>query len=449
MKATLESEINPTPVTTPTSRNIFWFYRPLALSWIFMAVESPICVGLLARKPDAESNIAAYFIMGAIALWIESPVIDLLATSTTLTKGQNSYAALSRFALLVMAFVTLVHAAVAFSPIYDLVATKWMGLEPKVASAARLGLQIMTPWSAFIGWRRYLQGILIRFGRTQFVGRGTFVRMSMIVLVGVSLTFLTSLPGIVVVAIALVCSVGSEAAYAHWVSRDVIRQHLTGADDDPVSLKRLATFHWPLTITTLLTLISIPLVAKTLSHAPSSTMIIAAWQVALTLLWLMRTIVYALPEVVISLFQDEDGERRLFRFSLTVGLCSTGTLLFLALTRLDVWFFANILRTESNLLAPAHLAFIFGAFLPLMGAWQCFYRGMLTAHHQTPARLWAIIVGTLTLVTILELTIQFKLAGISSAALAMNLGMAVELLTLGLFWRSFRRSRQEPALQAI
>jgi hypothetical protein len=61
-------------------RHILKFYLPLALSWIFMAIESPIALSVISRMSNAEINAAAFQPLMALALLIESPVIDLLKT---------------------------------------------------------------------------------------------------------------------------------------------------------------------------------------------------------------------------------------------------------------------------------------------------------------------------------------------------------------------------------
>ncbi len=86
------------------------FYSPLAISWLFMGLEGPICEGVINRLRQPEINAAAWPILMAIAIWIESPVIDLLSTSTTLAKDHQRYELISRFVWYLMAWVTVAHA---------------------------------------------------------------------------------------------------------------------------------------------------------------------------------------------------------------------------------------------------------------------------------------------------------------------------------------------------
>ena len=59
----------------------------------------------------------------------------------------------------------------------------------------------------------------------------------------------------------------------------------------------------------MVTMLGIPVVSAALSRSPNSVVQLAGYQVAFTLVWLMRTTIYALPEVVIPL--DAHGLARL------------------------------------------------------------------------------------------------------------------------------------------
>ncbi len=95
-----------------------------------MSVEGPLSVALISRLPGAEVSTAAFQIMMGLALWLESPIIDLLSTSTTLAKSRQNYVQLSRFVWWLIATVTIAHALVAFTPLYWIVTRQIMGVPP-------------------------------------------------------------------------------------------------------------------------------------------------------------------------------------------------------------------------------------------------------------------------------------------------------------------------------
>lgn len=412
-----------------------------------MAVESPISVAIISRLPNARIDTAAFLVLMSVSLWIESPVIDLLATSTTLALDGARLLLLRRFTLWLMLLSCAVHALVALTPLFDWLAYRVLGLDATVGEALRVPLAIMIPWSACIGWRRFLQGVLIRHHRTRVISVGTALRVATITIVGFSLAAAGTLPGVQIVAIGLVASVFVEAVFVHWVSRDTLRAIGAGAESEgsapPLSLRRLVAFHAPLTATTLVLLSASPIVSAALARAPDAILAMAGYQVSLTLLWMLRTIVFALPEVVITLYRDAESARMLRRFCILVGGWCTAAMLVVTLTGFDRWFFVRVLATDEPTAATAHIALLVSALLPLIGALQSYVRGVLTVHHMTVARLSAVAVGLVTLGLALWIGVVAEWPGVISAAIAVTVSLAAELWVLVLAWR--RRPKLLPA----
>lgn len=416
---------------------IFQFFAPLALSWIFMSVEGPLSVALISRLPNAEVSTAAFQIMMGLALWIESPIIDLLSTSTTLAKTRQNYVQLSRFTWWLIATVTVLHAVIAFTPAYWFVTRQLMGVPGAVAAQGRIGLAAMVPWAGLIGWRRYLQGILIRNGRTKLIGLGTAVRVATMFASAFLLYWTVHLPSIEIAGIALVCAVGAEALFAHWASRETVRQQFTSDEPgEPISMSKLRRFHLPLTATTMVMMLGSPVISSALSHTPNKVAQLAGYQVAATLIWLMRTTVFALPEVVITLYRDDRSAAALRSFCIRLGIVTSCTMAVIWLTGADELFFRYVLGAKASLLPLAHVAFIAALFLPFVGACQSYVRGMLTAHHLTVSRLLAVSVSMITLVVTLTIAHFLGLDGVVAVGICPTLALLAELGVLVAAWRS-------------
>jgi hypothetical protein len=420
-----------------TSRRILRFFYPLALSWLFMALEGPVSVSMISRLAEPKINTAAFLVLMSLSLWIESPVIDLLSTSTTLAKSRQSYLQIRRFVFYVMVWVTVLHAAIVLTPIYDLVTHNLLRLPEAVRQAARPALAIMIPWSACIGWRRYLQGILIRYGQTRWVGAGTFVRMAVMSVSAISLALTVRISSVEIAAIALMASVAAEAAFAHWASRPVLRAHFLKDNDEPeLSMRRLCQFHFPLTLTTMVMFIAQPMVSAALAQSPDKVLAMASWQVAFTVMWMLRAAVYALPEVVITLAKDAQSQEAMRKFCLRTGLYSSGLLLLLWLSGLAHWVFRNVVGAEPDTAQMATFAFGLGALLPLIGAIQSYLRGLLTLQHLTSSRLYAIGVSISVMAAALYLGTALQWPGVVTAASALTISLLAELGILYAFVRA-------------
>ena len=432
-----------------TSRTILKFYFPLAISWIFMAIEMPVCISAISRRPNPEINTAALLILMNIALWVESPIIDLLSTSTTLAKNRTHFLELRSFVTWLIVLVTVAHALIAFTPLYWGLTEGLIGVTHEVAANARVALQLMLPWAGSIAWRRYLQGILIRHGQTRFVGFGTGVRVLAMSLAVFTLYNFTSLPGVELAGIALICGVASEATFIQCAARGTIRREFAARHESehviPLGTRKLVSFHLPLTLTTLVTLCSVPIVSAALARMPNPILMLAAYQVGSSVLWLLRSFTYALPEVVITLYRDEQSAKVLKRFCLITGCAASGILLLLTATGADQVYFSKVLGTSEEVAQVAHLAFFAGILLPLIGANQSYVRGMLTAHHLTVSRLTAIGLSMIVLGVVLVIGVKVQANGVLNAGLALTLALLAELGVLAYSWKK-GKAQLEPVI---
>lgn len=419
-----------------------------------MAVESPVTTAAISRRPFAEINTAALLIMMNVAFWMESPIMDLLTTSTTLAGSKARYEEITRFVIYLMLLVTAAHAILAFTPLYWVVSEGVIGVSHEIAAHARVGLMFMLPWAACIGWRRYLQGILIRFGHTRFVGLGTGFRVAGVSLASIALFYWTRLPGTEMAGIALMCGVGSEAAFIHWASRRVIREKFhheragDAADVPPLGMRKLVAFHLPLSLTTVVLLCGTPIVSAALARMPNSVLNLAAYQVGSSFLWMFRSFTYALPEVVITLYKNADTAKTLSLFCAKVGAVASAALLLLAFTGLDRRYFVTVLGATPEIAFAAHLAFIFGALMPLAGATRSYVQGMLTAHHLTMPRLVAIATSVVVLAAGLAVGVLLRADGVVAASVAGTLSLVAEVWVLAIYWNRGKSSLglREPAL---
>jgi len=210
-----------------TQRIILSFWLPLAASWILMTLEGPFVQAALARLPDPDTHLAAFGIVVSLSVTIEAPIIMLLATSTALCRDGAAYRVLWRFMMWLNLLLTVVAAAVAFTPLFDWIVPGAMGVPADIAAAARPGMRIMTLWSAAIGWRRFYQGILIRFGQTRRVTYGTTIRLTFSGGVAALLAWQGDLSGVAVGSCALMSGVLAEAALVTWLVRPTLARHLT------------------------------------------------------------------------------------------------------------------------------------------------------------------------------------------------------------------------------
>jgi hypothetical protein len=173
-----------------------------------MGAELPVLSAIVARLANPEINLAAYGgVVFPLALIIESPIIMLLAASTALSRDWTSYRKLRRFMMVTGGTLTVLHILVAFTPLYYLVIEGILRAPAEIVEPARIGLMIMTPWTWAIAYRRFNQGVLIRFGYSKTIGVGTVIRLTADGLVLFTGYWLGNIPGIVVATSAVAAGV--------------------------------------------------------------------------------------------------------------------------------------------------------------------------------------------------------------------------------------------------
>lgn len=380
-----------TPLTTARVLRVWW---PLAASWMLMGAELPLLSAFVARMTDPEVHLAAYAsVVFPVSLVVEAPIIMLLAASTALSRDWDSYRKLYRFTMVSGAWLTLVHIALAFTPLFDLVVIGWIDPPAAVVEPARIGLRIMTPWTWTIAYRRFHQGVLIRFGRSRTVGVGTLVRLVAVVGVLLAGSAHGGLSGIVVGASAIAAGVTAEAIYAGIVVRPVLRGELREAPpaSEPVTRASFLRFYVPLAMTPLLTLLIQPLGAAAMARMPWALPSLAAWPVVYGLVFLFRSVGFAYNEVVVSLLDEPDAVPVLRRFGWWMAGLTVAGLYLLSATPLSRIWLEDVSGLEPPLAAIAALGMAVAVLMPGYAAMQSWYQGRLVHAKRTRAITEAVV----------------------------------------------------------
>jgi len=190
-----------------------------------MAIEGPILTSVIARMTNAEVNLAAYGVALALAMLIESPVIQLLSTSVALARDRRSMHTLRRFTRRVNIAVTIGMVVVTLPWVYDVVANGILQLPKEVSALMRDALVVLIPWPAAIGYRRFYQGLMIRNGNTRLVAYGTVVRLLTMMGAAWMLVAYSGLNGVVIGAAGLTVGVICEAIATRIMCRDVLKTY--------------------------------------------------------------------------------------------------------------------------------------------------------------------------------------------------------------------------------
>ncbi len=421
-------------------RRVIRTWWPLAASWLLMALELPAVSAVTARLPEPEINLAAYGgVVFPLALIIEAPIIMLLAASTALSRDRSSYVLVRRFMMRTGAILTLLHVLVAFTPLYDVVVRGILGAPAEIVEPARLGLMIMTPWTWSIAYRRFNQGVLIRFDHSRSVGIGTAIRLGanfITLMIGYAIG---TLPGIVVATSAIIAGVMSEALYAGIRVQPVLRDELRTAPpvEPALAFDTFISFYVPLALTSFIQLLFQPIGSAAMSRMPLALESLAVWPVLSGLSFMFRSLGVAYNEVVVALADEPGAAPTLRRFTLWLSLALTAAQLLIGLTPLALLWFGGISGLRPDLAEMARTAFLLGFPLPALSALQSWYQGIIVNSRHTRGIPEAVAVSLLATLAVLGVGIGWgKAPGLYVAISALTAGFAAQT---GWLWYRSRR----------
>lgn len=421
-----------TTVTTPeriSQRKILFFWAPLAATWLMMGVEGPYLAAIIARLPDAKFNLAAHGVAYAFALLVEAPVIMLMSATTALVSDAASFRKLRNFMRALGLGTTALLLLVLVPPIHHWVMGEVVGLPEEVADLTYGALWLFLPWPGAIGYRRFLQGVMIKAGRTRLVAYGTVIRvaaMSAAALVGF---LLLDIPGAWVGALALSVGVVAEASAARWMARSSVSELFDAeeqAETPPADLsyREIASFYYPLALTSLIGLTVQPMLTFFMGRSPAPVESLAVFPVVQSLSFLFRSVGLAFQDTAIALMGDRHEHLpELQRFGTVLGLTASAGIFLVAYTPLAGFWFGTVSGLSRELtavaLVPSRAIFALPALTVLLAVQRAI---LVTARRTRPITVATAIEVVSIGVSFAALAWGFQVVGATAAFVAFVVG---------------------------
>jgi hypothetical protein len=158
-------------------REIAAFFFPLLLNVQLMSVSHSVINAFLARQDDYVTALAGFSVAMVLHLFLASPSYQNHTVTIAMVHGRRSLQGVILFVLLVATYVSLVLAAVAFTPVGDWVLATFLGVTGEIAAGARAALGMLVFLPFITGFRGLFQGLVIKARRTGLVSFATGVRI--------------------------------------------------------------------------------------------------------------------------------------------------------------------------------------------------------------------------------------------------------------------------------
>ena len=355
-----------------------------------MATEGPLLAAVIARMADPTYNLAAHGVAWALAILIEAPVMMLMSAATSLVRDRTSYLKLRAFSRGLIAVTTALLLLLLIPPVYHWLADDLMGLPPEVSKVTYPALWFFIPWPGAIGYRRFLQGVLIRSGRTHLVAYGTILRL--FAMAGVALVGYVALdlPGASLAALSLASGVCVEAAAARVMAGPSVRALLSGEVAGPPSpavalrYREIAAFYAPLALTSVIGLSIHPLLTFFMGRGVAPVESLAVFPVVHALSFVFRSVGLAYQDAAIALMGERFAHlRELRRFAKTLGVVTSGGLALVAFTPLSPIYFETISGLTPELSAFAFTPVLLIVLLPALTVQLSLQRAILVESRRT------------------------------------------------------------------
>jgi hypothetical protein len=412
-----------------TPKRIFFFWIPLAATWLMMASEGPFIAAIIARLAEPKFNLAAYGVAFSIALLVEAPIIMIMSAATALAKDKDSFLKLRNFIYALIALITLIMIVLLIPPVFYFLTRTLMGLPENVARLTYYATALLLPWPGAIGYRRFYQGVLIRNHLTRRVAYGTVIRLLTMASTGLVCFLFFRIHGAMVGALALSLGVTAEAVASRLMAASSVRKLLSEeagfeSKEERLSYRKIAHFYFPLALTPILNLGILPVVTFFMGQSRMAIESLAVLPVVHALVFVFRSVGLSFLEVGVALLGEGNVQFKPLRnFAVILGLIVISVFSLVNFTPLVFLWFHDVSGLSLELSRFALLPTQILTALPVLMVILSLQRALMLNSRRTKH----VTIDTgieLTAVTVfLVITTQFLgMVGMIGAAISLLLG---------------------------
>ncbi|MCP4154214.1 MAG: hypothetical protein GY757_41190 [bacterium] len=414
-----------------TYRKIFVFWYPLAAAWLLMAVEGPYLQAIIARLAEPTYNLAAYGNAYFLALVMEAPIIMLMSASTALCKNNDAFIKLRRFTYILNGGATLLMLILLLPPVFDILAKDMFRLHPKEAEYTYYSLVMLLPWPSTIGYRRFYQGIMVRFNLTRRVSYCTLIRLTCMATTAYilySLNVTGAYLGAASLSVGVTCEAVVSRLLVHRALKELVEIEPSAEDKKkPLTYLYISKFYYPLALMTTLSLGVNIVVLFFIRKSRFAIESRAVLPVITSLGFLFKSLGLSYTEVVIALMGEKnEGYKKLRNFACGLGVVVTAGYALVAFTPLaNVWF-GQVAGLSAELTEFSILPTQILVFLPALSVLVSLQRAVLVRKKYTGPITWATVIEVLGIMAVLYICVlRMDIIGVVAAACAYFIGRAL------------------------
>lgn len=395
----------------PSYKQITKMYLPLLFSRALIVSEFSICSLAIAKFPNPELNLAA---MGGVILPIaflyECPIYDLITSSNVLSKDWESYKILRKFFLIFCLLLTILGIIIFCTPINQFIILNILGATPEIYKIAQPALFFILSWPWTVGYRRLLQGVLIRHKRAKLVGLFSAGRILSLLVCLFIFHKLNIFSAALSATISLTIGCLVEAILVHL---QLIKMYQKGeieekSKEEVISLKFVRKFYMPLALSALVAHLSLSIGSWGMFRMADSITSLTVWGAIGGSFWVIAAMGHSFTDIVILYAKDKASIQILYRYSYILCLISIFCIFLIGIfPSTSSFYLETMLGLKDKSLIIAKASFVFGLLIPTTRIINSLPYSILLKNNSTTDASTAIIINIFFLATSLAIGVKF------------------------------------------
>ncbi len=421
---------------TPVLLKEYWrFYWPLALTGGVMVLSGQFQNGVLARYPEAVTELAVYAIAGSTFGLLHAAVGFVSQMANVYARSALGTAKTLRFVMTISAIMTVLMLILAFTPAGGMLVGAVYDLDSDILDRVTDYLRLFAPLMIIDGLRQFQLGLLVQSRMTGRVTILNVIQLSTIIICLVS-AFSAGIPApLALVGSQITASLVHLALLTLVIRRDY--QLPEKPEHEQLGYRELLAFFAPVATTGIMFAISRPVLYALIARTPDAIVSIAAMRVGFDVATLFQVTANQFRHFFVTFGDSDLPEKRLFMLIIGAGI--TGAMMLITMTPLSDVILSDAIGIKGDVLSRAHTVLMLMCLLPALILWRNYYHGLLMVARKTNGMAVGGMSRVFGIYLMAQLLYFVGALNYLTGTIILLLGFLVEASIVTIFCRSIRR----------
>jgi hypothetical protein len=364
---------------TDLLREYWRFYWPLALTGSVMVLAGQFQNGVLARYPEAVTELAVFAIASGTFGLFHAGVNFVSQMSNVYARSEQGRRTAMHFVILASLVLTVLLVMLGFSPMGPALLHAVYDIDASIIDRVIVYLQLFVPLVVLDGMRQFQLGLLVQ---NRMTGRVTILNTIQLatIISGLVLGFSAGFPAPYVLVGSQIVASSLHFGLLSWIiARDYeLPEQQEHAD---LTFSELFRFFLPVATTGVMFAISRPVLYALIARTPDAIVSIAALRVGFDVATLFQLAANQFRHFFVTFGDDNLAQKR--QFMLIIGIGITAAMLVIAATPISHYLLADLIGITGNVLAYAREVLLWMCLLPALILWRNYYHGLLMVARKT------------------------------------------------------------------